>query len=70
MSCDWTFVNANRAMIESIERFIVHLDHFQIETAWDFAAYHRGLLHGFNENNSLSKPALYTNCIPIPHAQT
>ena len=56
MSCDWTFVNANRAMIESIERFIVHLDHSQIEIAWDFA--------------SRDKPALYTNCIPIPHAQT
>ena len=56
MSCDWTFVNANRAMIESIERFIVHLNHSQIETAWDFA--------------SRDKCALYTNCIPIPHAQT
>ena len=44
------------AMIESIERFVVQLDHSQIETAWDFA--------------SRDKCALYTNCIPIPHAQT
>lgn len=47
---------ANGAMIESIERFIVQLNHSQIETTWDFA--------------SRDKPTLHTNCIPTPYAQT